>query len=118
MVLNEINIRYAAKEGLSIDWYINNIAPKIVYNLHTNILGIALDNFEEIKNEIRQEKSRKLMHFNNLRSKNEINLVEHNDARDKTYETYFDQQKKAHHSTALIIWLYTAELMNYYGDKI
>ena len=117
MALNEINIRYAAKEGLSIDWYINNLTPKTVDNLHTNILGIALDNFEEIKNGIRQEESRKLMHFNNLRARNEIDLVKYNDARDKTYETYFDQQKKAHRSTALIIWLYTAELMNYYGDK-
>lgn len=117
MALNEINIRYAAKECLSIDWYINNLTPKTVDNLHTNILGIALDNFEEIKNGIRQEESRKLMHFNNLRARNEIDLVKYNDERDKTYEAYFNQQIKARRSTALIVWLYTAELMNHYGDK-
>lgn len=116
MALNEINIRYAAKEGLSIDWYINNVAPKTVDNLHTNILGIALDNFEEIKDGIRQEERRKLMQYGNLYSSKAIDIVEYNSVRDKTYETYFEQQK-AHRSTALIIWLYTAELMHHYGDK-
>lgn len=117
MALNETNIRYAAKECLSIDWYINNLTPKTVDNLHTNILGIALDNFEEIKNGIRQEESRKLMQYSNLYSSKIIDIAEYNDVRDKTYGTYFNQQRKAHRSTALIIWLYTAELMNYYGDK-
>lgn len=117
MALNEINIRYAAKEGLSIDWYINNLTPKTVDNLHTNILKIALDNFEEIKNGIRQEEGRKLMQYGNLYSSKIIDIVEYNNARDNTYEAYFNQQKKAHRSTALIIWLYTAELMNHYGDK-
>lgn len=117
MALNETNIRYAAKECLSIDWYINHLAPKTVDNLHTNILGIALNNFEEIKNGIRQEESRKLMQYSNLYSSKIIDIAEYNDVRDKTYGTYFDQQEKAHRSTALIIWLYTAELMNHYGDK-
>lgn len=117
MALNEINIRYAAKEGLSIDWYINNIAPKIVYNLHTNILEIASSNCEEIKNGIRQEGSRKLMEYGKLYAARTIDVAEYKDVRDKTYEAYFNQQRKAHRSTALIIWLYTAELMNHYGDK-
>jgi len=117
MALNEINIRYAAKECLSIDWYINNLTPKTVDDLHTNIIRIAFDNFEEIKDGIRQEESRKLMQYSNLYSSKIIDVAEYKDVRDKTYEAYFNQQRKAHRSTALIIWLYTAELMNYYGDK-
>ena len=76
-----------------------------------------MDNFEEIKNGIRQEESHKLMQYGNLYSNKIIDIAEYNDVRDKTYEAYFEQQKKAHRSTALIIWLYTAELMHYYGDK-
>lgn len=118
MALNETNIRYAAKECLSIDWYINNLTPKTVDDLHTNIIRIAFDNFEEIKDGIRQEESRKLMRYGNLYSNKMIDIIEYNDGRDKTYETYFNQQRKAHQSTALVVWLYTAELMNHYGDKL
>lgn len=117
MILDEESIRYATQVGLSIDWYINNIAPKTVYNLHTNIIGIASNNCEEIKNGIRQEESRKLMEYGKLYTARTIDVAEYNNMRDKTYEAYFNQQRKAHRSTALIVWLYTAELMNHYGDK-
>jgi hypothetical protein len=117
MILDEESIRYAMQAELSIDWYINHLVPQTVYDLHTNILGIAFDNFEEIKDGIRQEESRKLMQYSNLYSSKIIDIAEYSNVRDKTYEEYFNQQKKAHRSTALIIWLYTAELMHHYGDK-